>query len=80
MASSAWNWMQGQQDAAKAKAEAEKEPSACGLCGKKIEEDDAYYVGFTHETEDKLVWAFTCTQKKCTNWLKHKERKTKEKE
>ncbi len=75
MASSAWNWMQGQQDAAKAKAEAEKEPSACGLCGKKIEKDDAYYIGIA-----QLAWAYTCTRKRCTSWLKRKEKRVKEKE
>lgn len=74
------NWWTQHAAETKAKAEAEKEPGACGLCGKKIEKDDDYYIGSTHEDEDRLVWSYTCTQKKCTKWLKSKEKLTKEKE
>ena len=47
-----------------------KHPSNCDLCGKKIVEDDYYYLGI----DGQDVFAVTCDSTNCTRWLKNKRK------
>jgi hypothetical protein len=43
-------------------------PNHCDLCGTGIGKEDPYYVG----KDRHGIWARTCTDPKCTKWLKYK--------
>ena len=45
-----------------------KEPTKCVLCGKKILDEEIYYIGVTRGR----IWADTCSKFECYKWLAHK--------
>ena len=54
-------------------------PGLCDLCGVAIDVEDLYYIGATHIGEKQIIYAFTCTDFKCTKWLKEKKLYIKDK-
>lgn len=49
--------------------EEHKHPDLCDLCGVPIKVENKYYTGLTHLTEKKKIWAFTCLNFNCIQWL-----------
>lgn len=48
-------------------------PKICDFCAVKIEEDDYYYIGFDRHR----IYAATCTQRRCVQWLNWKIKRRK---
>ncbi len=46
-----------------------KHPNLCDLCGDPIKVEDKYYTGLTHLTTESKIWAFTCLNFNCAQWL-----------
>jgi len=67
------NWWTQQTNRNKAKREKWKPPEKCTFCGKKIEDYDYFNVGY----DRYKIYAETCDDIKCKQWLKWKARRKK---